>query len=175
MRLPEDVERSIEAALREGNLEKAIGALESLETAQGSRQSQPEHALRIEDLRLIMTGRPLALRRCPAVKLQDARVATAMVALGVKRQREFPEEVRALIEALVKYGQTQRNLGPWRKSDCVQSVKITGSADGPCGECRKLLNRSWGLDNVPELPNPKCTTLGGCRCCLVVDKMLGEP
>ena len=151
-------------------MEKAIGALESFETAQGSPQSQSEHALRIEDLRPIMTGHPLALRRCPAVKLQDARVATAMVALGVKRQREFPEEVRGLIEALIKYGQTQRNLKSWRESGMVQSIEITGSADGPCAECRKLHNHPWSIDDVPELPNPKCTTRGGCRCDVVVDK-----
>lgn len=172
MRVPEDVERSIEAALREGNLEKAISALESFETAEGSPQSQSEHAFRLDDLRPIMTGHPLALHRCPVVELQDARVATAMVALGVKRHRDFPMESRVLIEALVKYGQTQRNLESWRESDCVQSVKITGSDDGPCEECRKLLDRSWGLDDAPELPNPKCTTRGGCRCCLVVDRLV---
>ena len=174
MRLPEDVESAIEAALRVGNLEKAIGSLESFEKAQGSPPSQSEHVFRLEDLRPIMTGHPLALRRCPAVKLQNARVATAMVALGVKRQHEFPEGVRVLIEALVKYSQTQRNLESWRKDGSVQSVKITGSADGPCEECKKLLNRSWGLGDVPELPNPKCTTPGGCRCAVVVDKLRGE-
>jgi hypothetical protein len=62
------------------------------------------------------------------------------------------------------------HLKSWRESAMVQSVKITGSEDGPCAECTKLLNRSYDLYDAPELPNPKCTTPGGCRCVAVVDK-----
>ena len=58
------------------------------------------------------------------------------------------------------------HLKSWRESGMVQSVKIAGSADGPCAECRNFLDRSYGLYEVPELPNRRCTTPGGCRCAL---------
>jgi len=168
------MERSVETALREGKLEEAIKSLESFEAELGFAKLESERARRLGDVRPIMTGHPRALHRHPKLKLRDVRTSAAMVMLGIKRSRDFPPDIGERIDALVNYGQNYRNLQSWRQSGCVRGVGILGSADGPCEECMKLHNRVWSLNEVPELPNPRCTTEGGCRCSYSIAGLVGQ-
>ena len=174
------MENAVEAALRDGRVESAMLIHSAFE------QERPRFSWECsgrpplsgpcsrDEIVTALTGTPTALLPYSAAEILEARIRVAMALLGVKRIPRFTGEAKP-IHTLCMYVAHHRNLESWRESDCVQSVKIVGSEDGPCEECRKLLNRSWSLDDVPELPNPKCTTPGGCRCAVVVDKLRGEP
>lgn len=168
------MESAVETALREGKLEEAIKSLESFEAELGFANSESERTRRLGDVRPIMSGHPRALHRHPKLKLREVRASAAMVMLGIKRSRDFPPDIGERIDALVHYGQNHRNLQSWRQSGCVRGVGILGSADGPCEECMKLHNRVWSLNEVPELPNPRCTTEGGCRCSYSIAELVGQ-
>lgn len=44
---------------------------------------------------------------------------------------------------------------------------MTGGDDTTCLECRKLDNLYFNVSSIPEIPNPDCTCVDGCRCTLV--------
>ena len=46
------------------------------------------------------------------------------------------------------------------------SIKAVRVLVGPesCPSCRSLADRVYALDQAPVLPNPSCTSPGGCRC-----------
>jgi len=168
------MEGSVETALGEGKLEEAIKSLESFEAELGFARPESERARRLREVRPIMRGHPRALHPHPELELRDVRASAAMVMLGIKRSRDFPPDIEERINVLVSYGQNHRNLQSWRQTRCVRGVGILGSADGPCEECTKLHNRVWSLDDLPELPNPACTTPGGCRCVYSIAQLVGQ-
>jgi hypothetical protein len=168
------IEGSVETALREGKPEEAIRSLESFEAELGFARPDSERERRLREVRPIMSGHPRALHPHPELQSRDVRASAAMVMLGIKRSRDFPPDIEERINVLVSYGQNHRNLQSWRQSRCVRGVGILGSADGPCEECTKLHNRVWSLDDVPELPNPGCTTPGGCRCVYSIAQLVGQ-
>ncbi len=62
------------------------------------------------------------------------------------------------------YGSHKANLEEYRKqNDVVKGVKIVVASDS-CDVCKKLSNKQFTIDNVPELPYEKCTSSKGCRC-----------
>jgi len=44
-----------------------------------------------------------------------------------------------------------------------KGVQITSASDS-CSNCKKLANKVFDLDHIPELPHPNCTNKMGCRC-----------
>lgn len=43
-------------------------------------------------------------------------------------------------------------------------VSAVGADQGGCPECQALAVNEFALDEVPELPHPRCTSPMGCRC-----------
>lgn len=62
----------------------------------------------------------------------------------------------------------QRNMGVWRDTGVVRSVKIQNSNAGPCPVCRAAAARIYPLGMTPEIPIIGCENLEeGCRCVAV--------
>lgn len=44
-----------------------------------------------------------------------------------------------------------------------KGVQISSGSDC-CNACKKMANKIFDIDHIPELPNPSCTNKLGCRC-----------
>jgi hypothetical protein len=161
--------RAAETALRAENFEEAIEAKESFDREVGFPKWEFEAEFRPEDLRRVMTASPSGLQSHSARQLQELRLAAALATLGIRPPSGLSAEARRGIGTLLSFASTQRNLDGWRHSGVVNGVRILGSNDGPCDACRKLHNHVWRLDEVPEVPNPTCTSTTGCRCVIVAE------
>jgi hypothetical protein len=160
-------ESAVEAALREGKVEDALRICSAFE--QERTPFHPEMPLvpcSRDQIMTALTATPPALRSYPAAEIREARIQAAMVLLGAKRVPRFTPEMKP-VHTLIAYVALHRSLGSWRESGVVVGVVVQCSNDGPCRECKKLEGRVWPIEAVPELPNPACTTPGGCRCASV--------
>lgn len=161
--------RVVEAALRAEGIDEAIGAESSFDKELGFPKWDFEVKPSPEYLRRVMTASPTGLQSRSFAELQELRVAAGMVTLGITPTSGLSAEVRRDIGTLVRFASIQRHLDAWRESGVVSGVRILGSADGPCDECKKLHDRVWSLDQVPEVPNPRCTSSMSCRCATVAE------
>jgi hypothetical protein len=89
--------------------------------------------------------------------------------LGLAPNSSVSVEAKRDIGTLLSFASVRRNLEFWRRSGVVRRARILGSTDGPCAECKKLHDIVWSLDQIPEIPNPKCTSSLGCRCVIVAE------
>jgi hypothetical protein len=48
-------------------------------------------------------------------------------------------------------------------SDVLEGVGILSAADA-CYACQQIANKVYPFEDVPEIPNENCTSMGGCRC-----------
>ena len=119
-----------------------------------------------------LTDTPPALLPYSAAEIREARIHAAMALLGMARVPRFTSEMKP-VHTLIAYGALHRNLESWRRSGVVGGVTVLCSDDGPCEECQKLQDRVWPIEAVPELPNPACTTPGGCRCAMAGELLDG--
>ncbi|HYW42565.1 MAG TPA: SAP domain-containing protein [Bryobacteraceae bacterium] len=160
----EEAALRVEAALREGKVEDAMliyGAFE--------KERPPFHAemplipCSRDEIMTTLTDTPPALLPYSAAEIREARIPAAMALLGMRHLPRFTREMKP-VHTLIAYAALHRNLESWRRSGVVVGVTVQCSNDGPCEECKKLQDRVWPIETVPELPNPACTTPGGCRC-----------
>jgi hypothetical protein len=163
----EEVALRVEAALREGKVEDATLIYRSFE--QERTPFHPEVPLipcSRDEILTALADTPPALLPYSTAEIREARIHATMALFGLKRVPRFGSETKPL-HTLIAYVQLRRSLESWRKSGVVVGVNIQCSNDGPCEECEKLQGRLWPINAVPELPNPACTTPGGCRCVVI--------
>lgn len=163
----------VEAALREGKVEDAMLICSAFD--QDRPPFRPEMQLipcSRDDIMTALTDTPPALVPYSAAEIHEARIHAVMAMLGIRRLPRFTKEMKP-VHTLVAYVALHRDLESWRRSGVVVGVAVLGSDDGPCEECKKLHDRVWPIKAVPELPNPACTTPGGCRCA-AVGKLYGD-
>lgn len=61
-----------------------------------------------------------------------------------------------------------RNIKQYKNAG-IKTVEILGVNDAnACLTCRNISGNKYNINNVPELPNPNCTSEIGCRCTTVV-------
>ena len=79
-----------------------------------------------------------------------------------KQKADVKEALRAHFEYSIEQ---------YKRSGVVKYVKILAIHDS-CEACKKLTQKRYKLDKVPELPYKYCTREGGCRCCVapIVDE-----
>jgi hypothetical protein len=169
------MESAVEAALREGKIENATriyGAFEqerprySWERGDTIRPNVPMIACSKNEILTALTATPTALLPYPEAEIREARIQAAMALLGIKRVPRFTPEMKA-VNTLIVYAQLHRDTESWLRSGVVAGIIVQCSNDGPCEECKKMEGKVWPIGAVPELPNPACTSPGGCRCALV--------
>ena len=154
--------RTVESALRAGGFDEAIQAKGSFEKEVGFPRREFESEPDLEDLRRLTTARRTALSSRSPTELQELRVAAGLAMLGLAPNSSVSVEDKRDIGTLLSFASVQRNLEFWRRSGVVTGARLLGSSDGPCAECKKLHDIVWSLDQVPEIPNPKCTSSLGC-------------
>jgi len=133
----------------------------------------------ISDIRCLQTifnSTPSILQTIATDKLDHLRLGAAMMHLwGTNKAqpwlaKEFSTGIRLGVDTacrmLTFHAYHIRELRDFRESG-VRSVEILGSYDS-CSECRKVIRKKYRLENVPELPHPKCTREYGCRCTMVI-------
>ena len=163
----EEAALRVEAALREGKVEDAMLIYSAFE--QRRTPFHPETPLipsTRDEIMTALTDTPPALLPYSAAEIREARIHAAMALLGMHRIPRFTSEMKP-VHTLIAYVQLHRNLESWRRSGVVVGVTVQCSNVGPCEECKRLQDRVWPIEAVPELPNPACTTPGGCRCVCV--------
>jgi len=169
------MESAVESALRQGKVEDAMliyGAFEqerprpSWECNGASHPEVPLISCSREEIMTALTDTPPALLPYSEAEVREARIHAAMALLGIRHIPRFTSEMKP-VHTLIAYVQLHRNLESWRRSGVVDGVAVQCSNVGPCEECKRLQDRVWPIEAVPELPNPACTTPGGCRCVCV--------
>jgi hypothetical protein len=169
----EEVALRVEAALRGGKVEDAMLIYSAFDQDRPPfRSEMPLIPCSRDDIMTALTDTPPALLPYSAAEIHEARIHAVMAMLGMRRLPRFTKEMKP-VHTLVAYVALRRNLESWRRSGVVVGVAVLGSDDGPCEECKKLHDRVWPIKAVPELPNPACTTPGGCRC-VAVGKLYGD-
>lgn len=128
----------------------------------------------IKSLEFTFSSRPGFLAGIDEVSLQEIRIVAAMNILWMESDpyRYASENLRLnnglaldkICQMLNNYVfhqyQVQEIL---RDRKNYRGVEIH-TADDSCSHCRKLNNKIFDLDHIPELPHPGCTHKMGCRC-----------
>ncbi len=124
-------------------------------------------------LKQIFNGKPKFLSGRSMDQLNVLRIGAGMAYLwGTKGSKKwlppdfqtglpFDNEVAARM--LHFYASNEADLQEYRKSRDIKGVKI-GVVSDSCEACKRLENKSFSFNNVPELPYEKCTSPKGCRC-----------
>ncbi len=168
----DEMQRSAVAALRGKNPELASRFVCEFQDALGFPdtpmiQNKPD----VADVSNVFSARPKILAGISEESLECVRVAAGMAFLGLGHD-PLTDNVEtgirlaapAAVKMIISYVQSRRNVESWQSSGLVRTVKIICSADGPCKVCAKLSNRTWLLEDVPEIPYEHCTSDEGCKC-----------
>jgi hypothetical protein len=78
--------------------------------------------------------------------------------------KSLPFDVMTVSRMVMFYGCNKGTLERYKKEqDIIAGVSISCANDS-CSECKKLENKVFHFNNVPELPYENCTSTKGCRC-----------
>lgn len=129
-------------------------------------------------LNKIFAGRPTILNQLREEDWPSLRIATAMMALWGTRDAKawlpptfvgvarFDSDTTARM--LLFWAQNRLRLAEYQElslsiPNWVKEFRIS-AIDGSCPNCRTMAERGFGIEQIPELPNPECTHPYGCRC-----------
>jgi hypothetical protein len=174
------VEHQVLNALQKRKFRKASQLVASFEAEQvfprglniDWKNYDPTHDVAM--LKTIFRSRPKILARLSGEQLDQLRVAAGMMHLwGKNKAREWLPpgfETRLIMDndaaarMIVSHASHQINMAQYRKAG-VKTVEIRTANDKlVCNACRKLANKKYKLNQVPELPYEECTSEMGCRC-----------
>jgi hypothetical protein len=125
-------------------------------------------------LNTIFGGKPKILAKLGNDKLVDLRIGAAMMVLWGKNSAKewLPPNFETGLSINVNVAATmfffyalhQASLKQFREFGFVDYVEIKYFYPDSCDACKKLADRKYKLDEVPELPHEHCTNEMGCRC-----------
>jgi hypothetical protein len=125
-------------------------------------------------LNTIFDNKPKILAKLGNDKLEDLRIGAAMMVLwGKNKARQWlppnfetgtSMDADTTARMFEFYALNQATLRQWRESGLVVYVNIFNNCPDSCDSCKKLLNKKYKLDEIPELPHEHCTNEMGCRC-----------
>ena len=128
----------------------------------------------VEELMDIFHHTPSILSALTSEALAHLRIAAAMLLLtGQSRaKRWLPNGLElgikmnneAAARMLLFHAGHQRKLRQSRAHG-FRTAEVCGAKDSRhCAACREIDGKSYRLDDLPELPYPRCTCEDGCRC-----------
>ena len=129
-------------------------------------------------LKYILTGKPGILQSLPASQLDALRIPTALSYLFGEFWSSAPHfmpdmalnsrfDCETACRMLWMYARNQATLQYYRSmKHGSQEVEIIGNGNS-CSACQHCLGVVYHINDVPELPNPQCTSNNGCRCTYV--------
>jgi phage FluMu protein Com len=181
----EAVEKEVLEALACGDFPAVVRAAAEFDAAQvfshgaGMAGHGRDAAAQLESLTSIFSSTPGILQGVNEERLRPLRIAAAMMFLwGTHDARAWlPKGLNTGIRLdtdsacrmFVFYIGHLRGLKSCREAG-VKKVQILGVGDDmSCPACRKLDGKRFRLEEVPELPYPKCTCEIGCRCSTVAE------
>jgi hypothetical protein len=126
-------------------------------------------------LQLIFTKTPRILSKLNNEELESARIAAGMFELWETQtylgsSKASPQNgyfPRNIALALSRHAYYCRNLEDYQKRG-IKSVGIDTFSDS-CEACKKIAQKRYKLNDVPELPYEYCESPDGCRCGLSVE------
>ena len=126
-----------------------------------------------ELLNFIFTNKPKILSGVIDDDLDILRVGASMMSLwGVNSAKKWMPPNLSLnlrfdndtaARMVLFHAKFKSDIAQYKKDNVVKSVEILTASDS-CDECKKFAGKRYSLNNVPELPNEKCTHKFGCRC-----------
>ena len=133
----------------------------------------------LQMLSVIFEKTPKILIKVSKENLQYLRIAAALMYLwGTNDAKKWlPQDFNAGLamdtdasaRMLVFHSYHLTNLAR-DKSMGIKRVKILGANDGrTCKACKAIVGKTFSIDKAPELPNPECTCIDGCRCTTIAD------
>lgn len=128
----------------------------------------------IKSLEFTFSARPGFLAELDETSLREIRVLAGMNTLWMDGNpaRYAPEDFKLdsgialdkICQMLNEYAFHQYRVQEiLRDRKNYRGVEIH-TADDSCSHCKKLRNKIFDLDHIPELPHPGCTHKFGCRC-----------
>jgi len=128
-------------------------------------------------LEIMFRSKPKILAPLTDEQLEQLRIAAGMICVWVRKagaKNWLPPNFKtgltmdndAAARMILFHALHQIRMAEYRKTR-VKTVEIL-LADDSCDECRKLGQRKYQLNQVPELPYEKCISKKGCRCTTVV-------
>jgi hypothetical protein len=167
--------------LHSRNFEKAISVVFGYESSQvfprgmGIDWKNYKGDRELESLKIIFGKIPNILAGINEQSLYPIRVAAGMMLLwGTATARHWLDEnietgihlnPDASARMLIFYASHLNCLKRYTECAGIMRIKISG-VDDPrsCSECRNIAGKEYRINEVPELPYPKCTSEMGCRC-----------
>jgi hypothetical protein len=179
------VEQAVWQALKEKQFKRASELVAAFEAEQvfsrgiGMDWAHHDPGGDVNALKTIFSSKSKILAGMPDSDFQDLRLAAGMMYLwGTNQASQWlpagfetgkPMDADAAARMLGFHANHQRRLADYRGH--VKTVQILGANDRlTCPACKKLANRKYRLDDVPELPCPDCTSEMGCRCMIVAEE-----
>lgn len=142
----------------------------------GVNWSDYDTSMDVLHLEAIFSYRPESLRDLPPAVLDEVRIVACMLALwgDVKDRSWFPEcasvgfhkGAEAAASILFRYGRSQGHLAMYEqaRAEGVDILLEVDPAEDACEACKEYVGKTYTIEAVPELPNPRCTHKKGCRC-----------
>lgn len=167
------------------NFKKAVQVVTNYEASQifprglGIDWSNYSGDSEVEALQVIFGETPSILDSIDKIRLENLRLAAGMMQLwGTNSAQPWLVEdfetgthlnKDAAARMLIFYASHLRDMKQYKEAG-VKTVRISGVDDtNICAACRKINRIKYKINNVPELPNPQCTSDIGCRCMTVAD------
>lgn len=136
----------------------------------------------VEVLQVIFGRIPGILNGINEGCLESLRLAAAMMQLwGTNRASPWlPNDLKTGIHLdgdvaarmFVFHALHLRNIKQYKNAG-IKTVEILSVDDANiCPACRKISGKKYNINNIPELPNPHCTSEIGCRCITVASDFL---
>lgn len=134
----------------------------------------------LEVLNLIFNSKPLVLKNIEWLLYQKVRLWSALSYLwwsssatqyfskeDVSEFKNSNIDFEKLCRLLFFYSKDVYDKKNWSESGFVKSVEILWGGKSCCDYCKEMNGKIFKIDEVPELPFEKCSSVNWCKCSLL--------
>lgn len=129
----------------------------------------------MEILQIMFSSNPKILRNLNIGCLEHLRLAAGVMYLWGARDVKkdlLPADLEtglvmngiSAARMIMYHARNQVRLAQYREWGCKSVEILTGNDVWTCEACKKIGDKKYKIDKVPELPYEKCTCDVGCRC-----------
>jgi SAP domain len=129
----------------------------------------------VEILDIMFSSKPKILKDLSVSRIEHLRLAAGMMYLWGTRDVKkdllppnlatgLPMNSMSAARMILFHARNQGHLAQYREWGCKSVEILTGNDVWTCEACKKIGDKKYKIDKVPELPYEKCTCDVGCRC-----------